>query len=92
MPSFGKEGGPAGPGDSPPLNTSAIYELHHHIKTFQPGCYKTNEGGNHEIWFSPISNKSFLVGRHNTEDVRKGVQNSILIMDKNKDAYEVLAR
>jgi len=44
----------------------------------QHGCYKTNEGGNHEIWFNPISNKFFPVGRHNTEDVRKGIQNSIL--------------
>ena len=44
----------------------------------QHGCCKVNEGRNHEIWFSPISNQSFPVGRHNTEDVRKGMQNSIL--------------
>ena len=44
----------------------------------QHGCYKTNEGGNHEIWFSPISNQSFPVGRHNAEDVRTGIHNAIL--------------
>ena len=25
----------------------------------QHGCFKTNEGGNHEIWFSPISKQSY---------------------------------
>jgi predicted RNA binding protein YcfA (HicA-like mRNA interferase family) len=44
----------------------------------QHGCYKINEGRSHEIWFSPMSGQSFPVGRHNTEDVRKGIYNIIL--------------
>ena len=44
----------------------------------QYGCYKESEGSNHEIWFSPISNKTFQVGRHNNEDVRTGTYNAIL--------------
>ena len=42
------------------------------------GCYKLNEGSNHEEWFSPITNKPFQVGRHNSHDVRKGTYNAIL--------------
>ena len=42
------------------------------------GCYKIGEGGNHEDWFSPINNKKFIVGRHNSEDVKKGTFNTIL--------------
>lgn len=32
-------------------------------------CYLDREGGNHEIWYSPITNTKFPVGRHNTEEV-----------------------
>jgi predicted RNA binding protein YcfA (HicA-like mRNA interferase family) len=44
----------------------------------QNGCYKESEGSNHEIWYSPINNKKFQVGRHNGEDVRKGTYHAIL--------------
>ena len=44
----------------------------------QSGCYKSSEGSNHEIWFSPVNNKKFQVGRHNSEDVKKGTYNTIL--------------
>ena len=42
------------------------------------GCYKTDEGSRHELWFSPKTNKTFPVGRHNTEDVPKGTLFAIL--------------
>jgi len=42
------------------------------------GCYKVDEGSNHEEWFSPITNQPFYVGRHNSEDVRKGTYHAIL--------------
>jgi len=42
------------------------------------GCYKQSEGAKHENWLSPITNKIFQVGRHNTEDVKKGILNRIL--------------
>ncbi|MCL2046111.1 MAG: type II toxin-antitoxin system HicA family toxin [Oscillospiraceae bacterium] len=32
----------------------------------------------HENWFSPITNKTFQVGRHNNEDVKKGILHRIL--------------
>ena len=44
----------------------------------QNSCYKIGEGGNHEDWFSPITNHTFPVGRHNNEDVKKGMFNTIL--------------
>ena len=44
----------------------------------QNGCYKESEGSRHESWFSPITNKTFPVGRHNNEDVPKGTVNAIL--------------
>ena len=42
------------------------------------GCYFVKEGKNHEIWYSPTTNKEFTVGRHNTEDVKKGTLSGIL--------------
>jgi len=44
----------------------------------QNGCYKTGEGSNHEQWYSPITNKYFPVGRHNSEDVKTGTYNTVL--------------
>ena len=42
------------------------------------GCFVKSEGARHENWYSPITNKVFQVGRHNTEDVKKGILNRIL--------------
>ncbi|MCL2627933.1 MAG: type II toxin-antitoxin system HicA family toxin [Oscillospiraceae bacterium] len=42
------------------------------------GCYKQSEGARHENWFSPITGKTFQVGRHTTDDVKKGTLNRIL--------------
>jgi len=41
------------------------------------GCYKRSEGMRHENWYSPMTNKIFQVGRHNNEDVKKGILNKI---------------
>lgn len=41
------------------------------------GCYLDREGGNHEIWYSPITDKHFPIGRHNTEEVPRGTLQSI---------------
>lgn len=43
------------------------------------GCYFIREGGNHEIWYSPITQTQFPVGRHNTEEVRKRTLQAIKI-------------
>ena len=42
------------------------------------GCYKLSEGARHENWFSPATGRIFLLGRHNTEDVKKGILGRIL--------------
>ena len=42
------------------------------------GCYKQSEGTRHENWFSPKTNKIFQLGRHNTDDVKKGILDKIL--------------
>ena len=42
------------------------------------GCYKQSEGTRHENWYSPMTNKIFQLGRHNTEDVKKGILSRIL--------------
>lgn len=31
------------------------------------GCYMIRNGSNHDIWFSPTTNKQFAVPRHKTE-------------------------
>ena len=42
------------------------------------GCYKHGEGGNHEIWINPKTNKKFPVSRHNNGDVPIGTYNAII--------------
>ena len=46
-------------------------------KLFQNKCRKIREGTNHEIWYSEITGKSFLVPRHKKE-VATGTANKIL--------------
>lgn len=41
------------------------------------GCYFFRNGTNHEIWFSPKTCEKFPVGRHNSEEVKKGTLDSI---------------
>ena len=35
-------------------------------------CYLVRHGHNHYVWFSPISQKKFTVGRHPKQDVPIG--------------------
>ena len=42
------------------------------------GCRPVREGARHTQWFSPITGKTFMVGRHKSEDVKKGTLGSIL--------------
>ncbi len=42
------------------------------------GCYFKKDGANHDIWYSPITNQQFPVGRHNSQDVKNGTLKSIL--------------
>jgi predicted RNA binding protein YcfA (HicA-like mRNA interferase family) len=47
-------------------------------KLCKTGCYPLKEGGNHEIWYSPITDNIFPLGRHKGEEVPKGTLNKIL--------------
>lgn len=42
------------------------------------GCRVEQQGGRHEIWYSPKTGNLFSVGRHNTQDVPTGTLKSIM--------------
>ncbi len=53
------------------------------------GCYKVRDGGNHEIWYSPATNRQFPVGRH-AKEVKTGTAAGILRqagIDKSKEGF-----
>lgn len=50
-------------------------ELERKLK--KAGCYIKRHGGNHPIWFSPITNRSFPVSNHKNEEAKKGTMKSI---------------
>ena len=41
------------------------------------GCRLQREGGNHEIWYSPVTDRVFPVSRHDGEEIPRGTLNSI---------------
>jgi len=41
-------------------------------------CYKKSEGTRHENWYSPTTQKTFQLGRHNSQEVKNGLLNKIL--------------
>lgn len=42
------------------------------------GCYIKRHGANHDWYYSPITERSFPVGRHLSQEVATGTLNSIL--------------
>lgn len=42
------------------------------------GCHIKRRGGNHDWFYSPVTKKSFPVGRHKSQEVPNGTLNSIL--------------
>lgn len=42
-------------------------ELKRHLS--DEGCFVVRQGGNHEIWYSPKTGRSFPLCRHNTAEV-----------------------
>lgn len=42
------------------------------------GCTVIREGGNHELWTSPITKNIFPVGRHDSQEVKTGTLKAIL--------------
>ena len=41
------------------------------------GCYIYRNGANHDIWYSPITKKTFPISRHGSQELRTGTLNSI---------------
>lgn len=38
------------------------------------GCFKLREGGNHEMWYSPFTNSSDFIPRHDSQELPKGLE------------------
>ena len=41
------------------------------------GCYVVRQGGNHEIWYSPITGMKSPVSRHTSQELPSGTEKSI---------------
>ncbi len=41
------------------------------------GCYIIEEGANHTIWYSPITNKKFPLSRHRSAELPTGTEKAI---------------
>lgn len=44
----------------------------------EAGCHKLRSGGNHDLWFSPTTNKTFVVPRHEAKEIKTGTAHNIL--------------
>lgn len=44
----------------------------------QHGCYLVRHGGNHDVWYSPITRQFIVVARHEGKEVSKGTAKAIL--------------
>ena len=42
------------------------------------GCKLMRHGANHDKWYSPISDKSFILPRHGSKEVKTGTAQEIL--------------
>lgn len=42
------------------------------------GCFVVRHGGNHDIWFSPVTGETSAVPRHGSQELHKGTLDSIL--------------
>ena len=43
----------------------------------QAGCYFHHEGGEHEVWYSPITGLTFRISRHKQQEVPRGTEKAI---------------
>jgi predicted RNA binding protein YcfA (HicA-like mRNA interferase family) len=46
-------------------------------KLKKAGCYLLSHGGNHDWWFSPVTNKKFQVPRHTSQELTPKTKESI---------------
>ena len=47
-------------------------------KLSRAGCFVKRHGGDHDVWYSPITGKTDAVSRHDSEEVKKGTLRRIL--------------
>jgi predicted RNA binding protein YcfA (HicA-like mRNA interferase family) len=47
-------------------------------KLSKAGCYELRNGGNHPIWFSPLTGKTFPTGHHKSEEVKSKTLKNII--------------
>lgn len=38
------------------------------------GCFVKSHGSRHDIWYSPITNKTFPIPRHGSQELGKGLE------------------
>jgi predicted RNA binding protein YcfA (HicA-like mRNA interferase family) len=44
-------------------------------KLAKAGCYMIRQGkGSHQIWYSPITEKEFVVPNHGSQEIGKGLE------------------
>jgi predicted RNA binding protein YcfA (HicA-like mRNA interferase family) len=41
-------------------------------------CYRIRSGGNHDIWYSPVTGRSFVVPRHGAKEIKTGTAESTM--------------
>lgn len=41
------------------------------------GCYIVRNGGNHDIWYSPITDNKMAIPRHGSHEVPTGMEKKI---------------
>jgi len=41
------------------------------------GCYLIGHGKRHDQWFSPISGKTFVIPRHDSQEIPTGTEKNI---------------
>lgn len=38
------------------------------------GCYIIRSGGNHDIWYSPMTGRKWPIGRHGSQELPSGTE------------------
>jgi predicted RNA binding protein YcfA (HicA-like mRNA interferase family) len=48
-------------------------------KVQKAGCYFVRQAkGSHEIWFSPLTNREFVIPNHGSQEIGRGLEAKIL--------------
>jgi predicted RNA binding protein YcfA (HicA-like mRNA interferase family) len=47
-------------------------------KAAKIGCYFVSHGKEHDVWYSPVTDKFFRVPRHPSQEIRSGTLNSMM--------------